>query len=405
MQERLAIVGAGHAAGQAVISLREAGYQGRITLIGEEAYPPYERPPLSKKLLLGEITPDRTFVRPADFYQAEGTEHRTKCRVEGIDRDAGRLLCADGGKIEFDKLILATGGRPRHLPLEGSELDGVFYLRNIQDSLELQSQLREGGNIVVIGGGFIGLEVAGVAQQKGMTVTVVESMPRILGRVTAPMISDYVTAFHEGKGTQILTDCQVKAFRGRDHVEAVVLADREIKAEVVVVGIGILPNVELAQDAGLACDNGILVDEYCRTEDPRILAVGDVTNHPNGLLDRRLRLESVHNAVEQARTAARTIMGDLQAYNEIPWFWSDQHDLRWQIAGISDGHDQTVLRGDPTSGSFALFYLQEGRLIAVDAINRTREYMAGRKIIPKFPVIDVERLADESVDMKSFLKA
>lgn len=405
MREHLAIIGAGHAAGQAVVSLRELDYQGQITLIGDEPYPPYERPPLSKKLLQGEITPDRTFLRPQEFYQVDGITHRQNCRVEKLDRENRELICRDGERIAYDKAIVATGGRPRRLPLEGSDLSGIFCLRNIQDSLEIRSQLGEGRNMVVIGGGFIGLEVAAVAQQSGIQVTVVESMDRILGRVTAPLISDYVTAFHENQGTRVLTNCQVKAFKGQERVEAVQLADGEIPADLVVVGIGILPNVELAQDAGLACDNGILVDEYCRTDDPRILAIGDVTNHPNGLLARRLRLESVHNAVEQARTAARTVTGQLQPYNEIPWFWSDQHDMRWQIAGLSDGHDQTVLRGDPDSGSFALFYLKEGRLIAVDAINRTREYMAGRKIIPRFPVIDPVLLADESVDMKRFLKA
>ena len=404
MAERLVIIGAGHAAGQAVVSLRELGYQGQITLIGDEAYPPYERPPLSKKLLLGEIAVDRTFLRPMAFYEEAGVTLRLQCRVEGIDRKLSRLICDDGSTVPYDKLILATGGRPRPLPIEGFQLDGVRCLRGIRDSLQIRSELQPGRNLVVIGGGFIGLEVAAVARQRGLNVTLAESAGRILGRVTAPVISDFVAAYHEAMGTRILTGCQVKAFGGRDRLETVLLGDREIPADLAVVGIGILPNVELAAEAGLACDNGIVVDEFCRTEDPGILAVGDVTNHPNSLLGRRLRLESVHNAVEQGRTAARTLTGTLKAYSEIPWFWSDQHELRWQIAGLSDGYDQTVMRGDPATGGFALFYMKGGCLIAVDAINRTREYMAGRKIIPNFPRIDPARLADETVDMKTFLR-
>jgi 3-phenylpropionate/trans-cinnamate dioxygenase ferredoxin reductase subunit len=403
MRQNIVIVGAGHCAGQAAVSLREQGFDGTITLVGEEAHPPYERPPLSKKFLAGEIPVERTYFRPADFYQTQDVTLRLGMRVEAIERDRRRVVLGDGESLPYDQMLLATGSRPRRLNLPGANLAGVCYLRNIADVDTIRSFMGPGKSMAVVGGGYIGLEVAAVGIQSGMKVTLLEVAERILNRVTVPKLSDFFTRFHEARGAEVRCDTRVTGFEGAGRVERVLCEDGPVEADLVVVGVGILPNVELAQTAGLDCDNGILVDEFCRTKDPRVFAAGDCTNHPNPLLKRRLRLESVHNALEQAKTAAANLCGRETAYAQIPWFWSDQHDLKLQIVGLSGAHDQIVLRGDMAGDSFALFYLKDGVVIAVDAVNRPREFMASRRIIPRQARIEPERLADSSIPMQELI--
>lgn len=403
MPETFAIVGAGHCAGQAAISLRRKGFGGRVVMIGEEPYVPYERPPLSKKFLAGEIEVDRVYLRPPEFYPEHDIDLRLGTAVVAIDPAERRIDLAGNDTFAYDKALIATGSRPRKLDLPGADLPGVCYLRNIADVEGIRDYMAAGARMVVIGGGYIGLEVAAVGAQTGMRVVVLEAADRILNRVTAPDLSAYFTRFHESHGTEIRCDVKVTGFYGNARVTGVRCADTEVPADVVVVGIGIVPNVEIAADAGLTCGNGIVVDEQCRTNDPNIYAAGDCTNHPNPFLRRRLRLESVQNALAQAQIAAANMTGGAETYGEIPWFWSDQHDLKLQIVGLSAGYDQTVLRGDMASGSFAVFYLKEGCLIAVDAVNSPREFMACRRIIPRNKTIPPEQLADTSIPMQKLV--
>lgn len=400
MPETFIIVGAGQAGGQAAATLRERGFAGRIVLLGEEPVVPYQRPPLSKKFLAGELPVERTYLRPASFYQQHGIELKLGIRAEGIDRSARTVDLGSDGKLPYDKLLLATGSRPRQLAVPGANLPGVHCLRTIADVLQIRPHMAVGRQLVVVGGGYIGLEVAAVAAEGGMRVTVLEAADRILSRVTSPAMSEFFTGVHRSHGVEIRCLSAVSGFEGSDRVEAVRCVDQRIPADLVVVGIGIVPNVELAAAAGLACENGILVDERCRSGDPNVFAAGDCTNHPNPVLQRRVRLESVQNAVDQAKAAAANMAGAQDGYAQVPWFWSNQYDLKLQSVGLLDGYDQVVRRGDPATRSFALFYLREGVLTAVDAVNMPREYMACRKLIPQRFRIAPQRLADTSLAMQ-----
>ncbi len=404
MTETCIVVGAGHAAGQAVASLRQGGFDGKILLIGDEPYIPYQRPPLSKAFLAGELELERLYFRPADFYSDAAVELRLGVRVTRIDRAARAVVLSDGETLPYDKLLLTIGSRVRELAVPGADLDGVFYLRKIDDVKGIRERFAPGRRLVIAGGGYIGLEVAAVAVEQGLRVTVLEMAPRVMARVVAPQVSDFYAAVHRAAGVDIRNGVRVMAFEGEDRVERVLSSDgASFDADLVVVGVGILPNDELARSAGLDCDNGIVVDEYARTSDPTIFAAGDCTDHPNALLGRRLRLESVHNAVEQAKTAAASICGNLKSYAQVPWFWSDQYDLKLQIAGLSGDHDQTVMRGDPRDRAFALFYLRDGVLIAVDAINRSGEFMGSKKLIAEKARVPTDRLADPSISMRNLL--
>ncbi len=399
--EPYVIVGAGHAAGQAATSLRMEGYEGPILLIGEEPYHPYQRPPLSKAYLAGELELERLYVKPPDFYASNNIETRLKTRCLALDRGACQLTLSDSTTVAYDKLLITTGTRVRELPVTGIDLEGVHYLRTIEDVDGIQSGFAPGAHLVVVGGGYIGLEVAAVAQKRGLNVTVVESEDRLLKRVVGEEVSAFFERVHTEEGVKILTGHQVSEFSGGSKIEAVKCANgTEIRADMAVVGIGIVPNQELAQDAGLACDNGILVDACCRTEDPKIFAAGDCTQHPNEVFGRLVRLESVHNALEQAKTAAAAMCGNEKPYNQVPWFWSDQYDLKLQIAGLNQGYDELVVRGQMEERKFAAFYLKDGQLLAVDAVNSVPEYMVSRKLIADRAMIPADRLADTSIPMK-----
>lgn len=403
MSDHVVIVGAGHAAGQAAASLRQEGYEGAITMIGNEPYIPYQRPPLSKKFLAGEIGIDRVYFKPPEFYEKENVTVKLGTRVTEIDRNAKTVHTDKGETFTYSKLLLTTGSRVRELNLPGFDLEGVFYLRNVGDVEGIQSYFNKGGKCVIVGGGYIGLEVAAVAAKHGIDVTVLEMAPMVMARVVDPIVSRFYERVHKEEGVKIVTGAAVSGFEGKNgQLTKVTCADGTAhEADFVVVGVGILPNVELAVEANLKVENGIAVDECCRTSDPDIYAAGDCTNHPNPLLGERLRLESVHNALEQAKTAAAAICGKEKPYAQIPWFWSDQYDLKLQIVGLSAGYDQAVVRGNPDEGrSFAVFYLKEGRLIAVDAINRAPEFMMSKQLIAKGVSIPAEKLRDESINMK-----
>ena len=400
MTEKVVIAGAGHAAGQLVASLKQQKFAGQIVLVGDEPYLPYQRPPLSKKFLSGDMPAERLYLKPASFYDDPQIELRLETLISEIDRD-GKTLKTDSGDIAYDTLILALGSRVRHLPVEGADLDGVHYLRRIADVDGIHAELQHKKNAVIVGAGYIGLEVAAVIRQLGLEVTVVEMADRVMSRVVSPEISDFYQIEHATQGVKLRLSTGIAAFRGDGRVSAVETADGElIPADFVVVGIGIIPNVELASDAGLTVEDGIVVNDQCQTSDPSIYAVGDCTSHPNSIYDRQLRLESVHNALEQAKTAVNNICGKETHYSQVPWFWSDQYDLKLQIAGLSTGYDDIVIRGNPADRSFACLYLKDGILIATDAVNSPKEFVQSKALIAARTVVDREKLADTEVPLK-----
>lgn len=406
MQNTVVIAGAGHAAGQTIVSLRQGGFAGRIVLVGEEPYLPYQRPPLSKKFLAGELDVPRLLLRQEKFYEDHAVDVRLNTRVTQLEPGARTATLSTGERLGYDKLVLATGSRVRQVSLPGSNLAGVHYLRTIEDVDRIRDHFRPGASLVIIGAGYIGLEVAAVAVTHGLKVTVVELADQVMARVEAAPLSEFMARVHRSAGVEIRCNTGVQSFAGDRRLRGVVGSDGvEIPADLAIVGIGIVPNVELAEAAGIVCSNGIMVDEYCRTSDADILAVGDCTNHPNPLLGRRVRLESVHNAQEQAKTAATTILGRLEPYAQIPWFWSDQYDLKLQIVGFSSRTEQAVLRGDPESRSFALFFLKDGRLTSCYAVNHPREFMLSKKLIAMNARPDPALLADTSVPFKDIADA
>jgi 3-phenylpropionate/trans-cinnamate dioxygenase ferredoxin reductase subunit len=401
MPQTIVIVGASHASVQAIDTLRREGHAGPIVLVGDEPHLPYNRPPLSKKFLSGELERERLLLRSPHFYEQHGVEPRLGVRVTAIDRGAQRLRLSDGGELSYDQLLLCVGSRPRRLEVPGYDLAGIHYLRTIADVDAIRADLPGAKQLVVVGAGYIGLEAAACARHLGLEVTVLEMADRPMNRVVAPELSTFYTRRHEREGVRILCNTSVTAFAGEGRVRTVACGEREFPADLVIVGVGILPDVTLAAAAGLRCENGVSVDEQCRTSDPHVFAAGDCTNHPSARYGRRVRLESVDNAVEQAKTAALNICGKPARHEHVPWFWSDQYDVKLQIAGLSEGYDQTVVRGDPDSGSFALYYLAQGELLAVDAVNSMKDFMNGKKWIAERKHPDTARLADPSVDLKT----
>jgi len=399
---KLVIAGAGHAAGQAVATLRQKKWPGEIVLVGEEPWLPYQRPPLSKKFLAGELPAERLYVKPPAFYEDTSITLKLETRVDAIDRAAKMLSLEGGNSLGYDVLILALGARARRLPpLPGGDLAGIHYLRNVEDVQQIRQGLADGRNLVIIGAGYIGLEVAAVACSLGLKVTVVEMQDRVMKRVVAPPVSSFYEREHREHGVELLLQTGLTGFSGQEQVEGVILADGSIlPADLVVVGIGIVPNTEIATAAGLEVSDGIVVDERCRTSDECIYAIGDCTMHPNRLIGRSLRLESVQNALEQARTAAANICGEDSRYAEIPWFWSDQYDLKLQIAGLSQGYDKAVVRGDPGKRSFSCVYLSGGRILAVDAVNSPKDFLQSKKLIADRATMNLERLADAGIELK-----
>jgi 3-phenylpropionate/trans-cinnamate dioxygenase ferredoxin reductase subunit len=401
------VVGAGQAAAQLVEALRRRGYGGSIAVFGEEPWLPYQRPPLSKKYLAGGLPVDRLQLRQPAFYADQKVDLHLGQTVTRLERDARQVWLADGSAHPYDALVLATGSRPRSLPLPGIDLGGVHVLRSIADADALRADAlravdRPAGRAVILGGGYIGLEVAATLRQLGLEVTVLEVAERVMNRVVAEPVSRWYEAEHARRGVDIRLGARPIALEGdaEGRVRAVVTAAGTLAADVVVIGVGVLPNDGLARDADLPCENGIQVDERCRTADPAIHAIGDCTNHPSVHYGGRVRLESVDNAVEQANTAAADLLGIEARHERVPWFWSDQYEHKMVIVGLSQGHDQVVLRGDPASGAFSCCYLRDGELLAIDTINVAKDHLAARKLIPARLRPDPSRLADLSIALK-----
>jgi 3-phenylpropionate/trans-cinnamate dioxygenase ferredoxin reductase subunit len=401
MVDTVVIAGAGHGAGQVVATLKQKKFAGKIILIGDEPYLPYQRPPLSKKFLSGDLDAERLHFKPASFYDDPQISVHLGTSVASIDRTGKKIATSDGVEFTYDKLVLALGSRVRKIDIPGHDLPGIHYLRSIADVEAIRSDMSSNKNVVIVGAGYIGLEVAAVCRLQGLDVTVIELADRVMSRAVSPNVSDYYQLEHTKHGVKLLLSTSVAEFKGKRRVKRAITDDgQEIPVDFAVVGVGILPNSEIAAAAGLEVSNGIVVDDTCCTADPDVYAIGDCTSHPNSIYGQSLRLESVHNALEQAKTAASNICGGESHYSQVPWFWSDQYDLKLQIAGLSQGYDDVVLRGDPANGSFACFYLKEGVLIAVDAVNSPREFMQSKALIAKRAKIDRDKLADAELALK-----
>jgi len=398
-----AILGTGQAGFQAAASLRQEGFDGRIVLIGDEPVPPYQRPPLSKSYLAAESGLDELWLRPETFYAAHKIDLLAGESVRSIDRQERRLRLASGADIAWDHLILATGARFRPLTVPGAELDGVLPLRTLADADILRERLALVREIVVIGAGFIGLEFASVAIARGAAVHIVEITQQAMGRVVSVATSRFFAEAHRRWGCEISFGTGVtRILDANGRAAAVETTDgRRLPADLVLICIGVIPNAELARDAGLDVDNGIVVSEYLATADPAIFAIGDCANFPTPFAAGRIRLESVQNAVDQARCVAAAIAGKPAVYDKVPWFWSDQGDLKLQIAGITVGHDASVLRGDPADGHFSVFCYRDGRLIGVESVNQTADHVVARRLLAGDPGLTPEQAADMSYDLRA----
>jgi len=398
----IVIVGAGQAAASFISRHVALGSQQPVLLIGDEAHPPYQRPPLSKKYLLGKLERERLFIRPLEWYADQAVELRFDTRVDAIDRDLKKIITSGGDTVEYDKLLLCTGASARSLPTDiGGTLDRVFTLRSIADIDKISPQFQAGRKLLIVGGGYIGLEAAAVSRQSGLEVTVLEMADRILQRVAAAETSNYFRDLHSGHGVDIRESVRMTRLLGEDGaVRAAELESGEIiDADLVLVGIGSSPNTELAQAAGLDCDNGIRVNEICQTSDLSIFAAGDCTSFiRNG---QQIRLESVQNAADQGDLVARVLAGEAATYTALPWFWSDQYDCKLQIVGLNQGHDQTVIRPGTNASSMSVWYYRDVELLAIDAMNEPKSYAFGRKIIEAGKHPSAAQVADPATDLKA----
>jgi|TARA_B110000438_G_scaffold43175_1_gene43077 3-phenylpropionate/trans-cinnamate dioxygenase ferredoxin reductase subunit len=380
--KNIIIVGASHAAVEAIVSLRKLGWQEEITLIGDEDSLPYQRPPLSKGYLKDEISREKMALRPPEFYQKSSVNLLLGRKVIEIDRKSKLVKLDNGMHVQYEKLILATGTRPKKLTVKGSKLNQINYLRTLKDVDHIKNIIKKDTKVLVVGAGYIGLELAASATKQKAVVAVVENMDRVLARVTGPEISNFYQHIHAEKGVAIHLGVSIKEFVNHNgKYSALIDNDLKLEFDCVVVGIGVEPNVELAENAGIECDNGILVNEFTQTNDPDIHAIGDCSNHPSFIYDVRIRLESVPNAIGQAKTAANYICGNKQPYNQVPWFWSDQYDIKLQSAGLAHDYDRTEINGDITNKKFTVSYFKQGRMIAMDAINSPKDFMVAKKII------------------------
>ena len=399
MQAGVVIVGGGQAGLEAAAALRTLGYDDTVTLICEEAHAPYQRPPLSKNFLTGKQEVDSVFLRALAYYEKHRIDLILGDRVTEINRGARLVHLAGGGMVAYEQLILAVGARNRTLPVPGAE--NVLYLRSLDEAVTLRQRLAEARHgLVVIGGGFIGLEVAAAGRGAGKPVTVIEAAPRLMARAVSPLLSEFFLDLHRGQGVDVVLNSAVVGVRP----DCVMLTGgRRVATDLVVAGIGVIPNVEVAREAGLEVDDGITVDEFLRTSDPDIFAIGDCAHHPNVYAGGRARLESVQNAVDQAKCAARAIMGNQAPYRDVPWFWTDQYEIRFQMVGLAAGYDQSALRGRIEDGKFSVFYFRQGRLLAVDSVNRLGDHLAARKMLAAGTALTPEQAGDETVDLKKLI--
>ena len=402
------IVGAGHGGAQCAIALRQNGFTGSVAMIGRESEPPYERPPLSKEYFAREKTFDRLYIRPPAFWAEKDVDLILGTEVTAVDAQARRLTLSDGSGFDYGKLVWATGGDPRPLPIEGADLAGIHFVRTREDCDRLMGEI-DGGvkHIAVVGGGYIGLEAAAVLTKLGCKVTLLEALPRILARVAGPVLSAFYEKEHRDHGVDLRTEVVVDSFVGEGRVTGVKLGDGGVvPADAVIVGIGIIPAVAPLLAAGAEGGNGVRIDDHCRTSLADVYAIGDcalfAADYADGTM---MRVESVQNANDQASCVAKAICGDEHAYHAFPWFWSNQYDLRLQTAGLSVGYDATVVRGKPEDRAFSVVYLKQGRVIALDCVNMVKDYVQGRKLVEARVSPDLGRLADAEVPLKELLPA
>jgi len=400
--ERIVIIGAGQAGVQAATTLRAEGFAGMIQMVGDEPYAPYQRPPLSKTYLMGTMERDRLFLKPDAFYDPENCGLIRGVTATSIDREVKLVELSDTGILSYDKLLIATGTRVRKINVPGAELPGIHYLRSIADVDELRPAFTTAKNLVIVGAGYIGLEVAAVARKYGLDVTVIEALERVMARSASNPVSEFYERVHREAGVVFHLNTGVEGFEGSGRLSGVRAGGKTFPADIALVGIGVVPNCEIAEAAGLKCGDGIYVDQYGATEDPAIFAAGDCTRH-HGRNGDLIRLESVQNAIDQAKHAALAMVGKPTAYREVPWFWSDQYDLKLQIAGLAKAGDELVLRGDPALRKFAVFHLRDGAAAAVEAVNAAAEYLVGRKLIAEGARVPPERLADTAIPMKNIV--
>jgi 3-phenylpropionate/trans-cinnamate dioxygenase ferredoxin reductase subunit len=402
--EDLVIIGAGQSAIQCINSLKKEGYAGSITMIGEEEHLPYQRPPLSKGFLEDSVNKERLYFKKLDFFTENKIQLKLGTSANKVDLENKLVFLSDDTHLSFDKLVFATGSRVRKLDFPGSNLSSIHYLRGLDDAESIKNDLERSKEVVVIGAGYIGLEVAAIAAKKNVTVSVIEMADRVMNRTVDPQISEYYLKLHQNNGVKFIFNNSLEEIKGSKKVESVLCSDgSEIKADMVIIGAGIIPNVELADQAGVFCDNGILVDEFGQTNYKNVYACGDCTSHPNKLLNKQLRLESVHNAMEQSKTVAFSVLAKPLEYNQVPWFWSDQYDHKLQIVGLSGEHDNVVMRGNTKDQKFMLFYTKDNQLIAVDAVNNPKEFLICRKLVANKVKIKSEMISDINTNLNDLI--
>lgn len=399
---QIVIVGAGHAAAQCVLNLKREGINATITLIGDEPYLPYMRPPLSKAFLQSKQTVEQLFIKPQSYYDDNDVQF-IQAKVEGIDKQKQSVMLDDGRTVEYTKVVIATGARLRHLTLPGSDLENIFYLKTIADAEAIKTKLASAKRLLVCGGGYIGLEVAASAKQVGLDVKVVEMGERIMQRVVSSHTSEHFSSLHKEQGVDIICNKVVNRFIGDKSVQGVSCEDgSEYEADLVIVGIGVSAETGLAEKAGLTIDNGIVVNEYCQSSDANIYAIGDCAVHYNNIYAKNLRLECVQNANGQAKTTATHIAGKTLPYNEVPWFWSDQYDQKLQIAGLLQGYDELIIRGEPNSANgYSVLALKNKKLIAVEAVKRPKDFMQGKALITEQVELDSRALKDSANELNA----
>ena len=405
MSHRVVIIGAGQAGFQVAASLRAKKFAGPIEILGEEAALPYQRPPLSKGYIKGEASESSVLLRPAEFYAGNAIAVRLGTRVAAIDRSSTEVVLASGERLPYDSMVLATGARVRPLPVPGAELAGVVYVRTLPDAVALKPLIEAAGNVVVVGGGFIGLECAAVASHLGCKVVVLEAMERLMGRVVSPVLSAWYRDLHAGHGVDVRLGASVTEVVGAGgRATGVRCGDGTmLPADLVVVGIGVIPNAELASAAGLACDRGIVVDAQLRTADPHIHAIGDCAAFPHPMAQGLVRLESVQNAVDQGKAVADAIMGSARPYTAVPWFWSDQYDVKLQIVGLTQHFDETLTLGDPVSGRFSVLYFRDSRLVGIDSVNKPSDHVVGRKLFGAGKSVPIAAARAPGFDLRASL--
>ena len=397
------IVGAGQATGQLLISLKQKKYKGKIKVFADEKYYPYQRPPLSKKYLSGELSYERLFIKQRKFFDELDVEFNLSCRVEKISTNKKKIQTKEG-QHNYERLVIATGTRPRRISIDSHESKNIYYLRNIEDAEKIKHSIKQNQSIVIIGGGYIGLEVAATAIKFGCEVTVIEQQDRVMKRVVSKEVSNFFEDYHLSQGVRFIFNDEINSIKRVNNKHEISLSTGKIiHADSILVGIGGIPNTEIAENTDIEINNGISIDSKCRTNINNIFSMGDCTNFWSELYGKKIRLESVQNAIDQAKVLADNIMNIDSSYDSVPWFWSDQYDLKLQIAGLSEGYDETILRGDKKTKSFSCLYLKEGKIIAIDAINRPKDFIQSKVLIQEKRRIDREKASNDDFELKQFI--